>query len=130
MRVLSSGRNSFEVAILTACLLYGLVGLVIFDRVATTTIRLFPTPFGHLVLGALASGALVALVGVARGDVFGVLLERAGMLVLLGSGLAYGLWAIGSNGLRGFAFASFLFAVAAASAGRIWQIQRDIGGES
>ena len=45
------GRNPFEVAILLACVMFGLTGLFAYDEVATNSLRTFPELWGKVFLG-------------------------------------------------------------------------------
>lgn len=136
MLVIPSGKNSFQLSILIALTLYGFAGVVAYDKVATTTIRAFPILFAVVFLGLLGFGAGLALYGIYRRDVRGVVLEQAGLCVVAGLSVAFAVWAVGLNGSRATAFAVMFFAVAAASAGRIteiWHYRRRLrqeGGEA
>lgn len=123
--MIASTRNPFETLIVAAFGLYCVTGLVAFDSVATTTLRGYPVPFGHVFLAVGLVTCSVALTGIIRAaTVKGVLWERAGLTGLAGVGFAYGCWGVGTTGVRALAFCLFLFAMAAAAAWRAVQISR------
>lgn len=124
MIVIPSGRNPFEVAILLACVMFGLTGLFAYDEVATNSLRAFPELWGKVFLGSLVVGAGVALVGIARSNLVGLFQERSGLVVLIGACSSYALWALGANGPRGIGFALLMFSIAGASAARIREIHK------
>lgn len=121
--MITSTRNPFETLIVAAFGLYCAVALSMFDKVATTTLRGYPPPFGHVFLAIGLVTCSVALTGIIRAaTVRGVLLERAGLTGLAGVGFAYACWGIGTTGVRALAFCLFLLAMAIAAAWRAWQI--------
>lgn len=123
--MITSTRNPFETLIVAAFGLYCIVGLIAFESVATTTLRGYPTPFGHLFLAIGLVTCSVALTGIIRAaTVRGVLWERAGLTGLAGVGFAYACWGIGTTGVRALAFCLFLLSMAIAAAWRAWQISR------
>lgn len=122
--MIPSGRNPFEIAILFACAMYGLTGLVAYDEVATSSLRTFPEFWGKVFLASLLLGASVALVGIARSTLVGLFQERSGLVVLIGACSSYALWALGANGPRGIGFALLMFSIAGASAARIREIHK------
>lgn len=122
--MIPSGRNPFEIAILMACTMYGLTGLLAYEQVATSSLRSFPEWAGKLFLGCLLVGGGVALVGIARASLVGLFQERSGLVVLIGACSGYALWALGSNGPRGIGFALLMFSIAGASAARIREIHK------
>lgn len=123
--MITSSRNPFETLIVAAFGVYCVVGLIAFNAVATTTLRGYPIPFGHLFLAVGLATCSVALTGIIRAaTVRGVLLERAGLTGLAGVGFAYAVWGISGTGVRALAFCLFLAAMSAAAAWRVWQISR------
>lgn len=121
--MVTSARNPFEALIVGAFGVYACATLLFFSQLATTTIRAFPIPFGHVFLAAAAGSCAVVLVGFTRaGTATGLLIERAGLIGLAGVTLTYAAWGIGTSGLRGSAFAVQMAAVAAAAFMRARQI--------
>ncbi|AUI56786.1 hypothetical protein [Amycolatopsis sp. BJA-103] len=119
----TSTRNPFETLLVGAFGLYSLVGLFLFQQVATSTIRGFPVPAGHVFLAGAALSCAVVLVGVWRAaTAAGLLIERAGLLGMSGITVTYAVWGLGMSGLRGLAFCLLLGAMAAAGLWRVWQI--------
>lgn len=117
-------RNPFQILMIAAFGLYCIAGLIAFDRIATSTLRSFPQPWGMVFLAVAGLACSIALTGTIRsGSVRGVLLERAGLTGLAGVAAAYAVWGLAGNGLRGLAFALMLSAIAIASAWRIAQIE-------
>ncbi|GLW91781.1 hypothetical protein [Actinokineospora globicatena] len=124
--MIRSGRNPHEVALLAAAFVLGLAGLTAFGQVATTTVRALPDPFGHVLYGGLAVGALVSLVGVFLAGYIGPLLERAGLIGLALLCAGYAVTILGLFGGRGLSFALFMLAFAAANLVRARQIGREL----
>lgn len=121
--MVTSTRNPFEALIVGAFGVYACATLLFFSQLATTTIRAFPLPFGHVFLAAAAVSCAVVLVGFTRASTAtGLLIERAGLIGLVGVTLTYAAWGIGASGLRGSAFAVQMAAVAVAAFMRARQI--------
>lgn len=121
--MIQSGRNPFEVSILSACLLYGLTALFAYNEVSGTAIRAFGPLGGRMFVGLLAVGAALALFGIILHSVLGLFYERAGLIVVTGTCAAYGVVAIGQLGPRGIGFALLMAAFAVASGLRLLQIR-------
>jgi hypothetical protein len=123
-----SGREPFEVSILLVCLLYGVAGLAFYNRVSSTSIRLYPAPGGFIFLAALAVGAVVALYGLFGRHwqtAQGVRTERAGLVMLTGMSVAFAAWTPFAVGARGVNILLFLgVAVAVPCVWRLCQIGR------
>lgn len=123
--MVTSTRNPFQTLIVAAFGIYCIAGLAAFNAVATTTLRGYPVPFGHIFLAVGLITCSVAFTGIIRaGTVRGVLWERAGLTGLAGVGFAYACWGIGTTGVRALAFCLLLFAMSGASAWRAVQIAR------
>lgn len=123
--MITSTRNPFETLIVAAFGLYSGATLVAFDKVAITTLRAFPSPFGHIFSAIGLVTCSIALTGIIRAaTVRGVLWERAGLTGLAGVGFAYACWGISAAGARALAFCLFLLAMAGASTWRAVQISR------
>lgn len=104
----SSGRvyaqrtvEPFEVATLAVSLLYGCLGLVLYEQVASRSIKLYPLLGGRVFLALLAVGAATALAGLSRNNLRGLRLERAGLWLLVWLGAAYTVWTPFAVGWRG-----------------------------
>lgn len=121
---LRSGREPFEVALLTAITLYGIAATIAFDKFGVTTLKSFPEPWGRVFIAAFGAGALVALVGVLLNSLTGVLVERIGLWLVSGLGIAFALWSLGTVGARALAFVLLVLGVALASVVRLRQIHR------
>lgn len=132
-----SQRNPFETLIVGAFGLYCVIGLFLFDQVATSTIRGFPIPYGMVFLFVAAVSCIIVLVGIVLASrAEGVLIERAGLIGLTGLTATYAMWAFGFQGLRGVAFGVMMLAIAFSGAWRAYQISRarriarsSVGGE-
>jgi hypothetical protein len=125
--VIRSGRHPHEVFLLVAFLLWALFGLIAFEATASPSLRLLPTPWGHVFYGALGVGAVVAIVGVfLRRGIVGPLVERSGMLILSGMNVAYAVFVFGYSGSRAAGFSIFMVCLAAANIWRAAQIPGEV----
>lgn len=122
MKAIRSGREPFEIALLSAIVLYGVLATIFFDQVSVTTLRSFPAPWGRLFIAAFGAGAAVALLGAVQPTITGILIEKMGLWSVAGLGSAFAIWSIGVNGVKALAFAVLILGVAAASAARLRQI--------
>lgn len=126
--VIRSGREPFEVSLMSVCLAYGLVALIFYNKMAATSLRLYPAPGGMIFLGLLAIGAAVTLYGLfgpGWRTVHGVHIERAGLVMLTGLCASYAVWTPFSVGARGTGLLLFLgIAVAIPGGWRLWQIHQ------
>jgi len=84
--------DPFEVGTLVICVLYGLVGLAWYDTLTLRTVKLYPFIGGRVFLAALAIGSATALIGLARNNLRGLRLERAGLRLLVCLGVSFALW--------------------------------------
>lgn len=84
--------DPFEVGTLVLCLLYGLAGIALYDRLNLRTIKLYPFIGGRVFLAALAIGSATALLGLLRNNLRGLRLERAGLWLLVSLGASFALW--------------------------------------
>ncbi len=136
MRVIRSGWQPFQVLLLMAMAVSGLGGLVVFDRLASPTVRDFPDPFGYLLLLVIGLASAVALAGAYMGEharvdrlsLAGVWTEAGGVTAIATCGLVYGSWAWARNGTDGFAFSVILFFLALGASWRLARILRDVWG--
>ncbi|AXB47319.1 hypothetical protein A4R43_36740 [Amycolatopsis albispora] len=94
--------------------------------VASTTVRALPEPFGHVLYASLAVGSVISLAGVFWPGVTGALVERAGLIGLIGLSFCYAGMILVVNGWRGTAFTVFLTAFGLANLFRAFQISREI----
>lgn len=126
--VIRSGREPFEVSMMFVCLAYGLAALAFYDKIAATSIRLYPAFGGVVFLALLAVGAAVTLFGLfgpGWRTVHGVHVERAGLVMLTGLCASYAVWAPFAVGFRGTGLLLFLgIAVAMPGVWRLCQIHR------
>ncbi len=124
MTPIPSGREPFEIALLSAISLYGLLAVVAYDKVAVTTLRSLPGPWGYIFIAASGAAALVALSGALMVSITGLLVEKIGLWAVSGLYGAFAIWSIGLNGARSTGFAVMLLGVALAALVRVWQINR------
>jgi hypothetical protein len=124
--VIRSGRHPHEVALLVACVLLGLAGLVAYGKVATTTIRGLPEPLGYLLYAGLLAGGVVALAGSFMPGLAGPLIERIGLASLGLLCVAYAVAVLAFFPTRGLSFAVFMLAFTAANVFRMRQISREL----
>lgn len=120
-------RNPFELWLMAATLLYGLVCSVAYD-LAATSIRMYPGLGGRLFLVLLVVGSAVTLTGLAMRTANGLRVELAGLTILVGLCLAYIVWAGFSVGLRGVGLVLFMgVAIAGPGIQRGIQLRRKLG---
>lgn len=118
-------RDPFKIMVLGAAAVYGVVGTLLFDKVATNSIRELPGPLGRIFLAVYGLAALVSLWGIFHRTRSGKLIERIGLWSVAGFGASFGLLSYFTVGLRGFAFVLLLLAISIAAVVRIWQIRMD-----
>jgi hypothetical protein len=121
--VIQSGRNPFQLSILAACALYGIVALVAYDALASNSIKALGPASGRLFLALLGACALTALAGVIMHNLTGVFVERAGMIGLSLVCLAFAAVSAVTMGGPATGFVLLMVAISAASVGRLAQIQ-------
>jgi hypothetical protein len=125
MHQINTGRDEFKLAVLGISLSYGLLCTIGYEKFTATSIKLFPGIGGRIFVGALAVGAAIALYGVLHGGIRGLLVERAGMLILAGMSLGYAAWVPAAIGTRGLGLLLFLgILVGGPAAVRVWRIYR------
>lgn len=121
-----SGSEPFQVAILIACSLWGIVGLATLATVSTVTSRTIPTAGVYVFYAGLSVCSLVTLTGVIYEawlkKVLGFYVERAGLFSLAGLCGAYSTWALAASGVRAISVVFLLLAIGVASSVRIWRI--------
>lgn len=110
---LTRSIEPFELGALAACLLYGTVGSIWYDRATGTALRDYPGFGGRVFLLGLVVGATAALLGLARNTLDGLRTERNGLRLLFWLGLAYTVWApFSSAGWRGLGLMVFMGGIA------------------
>lgn len=124
MTPIPSGREPFEIALLSAISLYGLIAVIAYDKVAVTTLRSLPAPWGYIFIAGSGAAALVALCGALMVSITGLLVEKIGLWAVGGLYGAFAVWSIGLNGARSLGFAVMLLGIALAALVRVWQINR------
>lgn len=120
------GKSPHEVALLLACVLLGGAGVFAFSQVASTSARMLPIPWGHVMYAGLAVTSLVALVGVLLQGVAGALTERIGLWSASAWCLGYGVIIVVDSGARGALLGGFMLAVSIAHILRARQISHEI----
>lgn len=128
--VVRTGDNPFEVCFTAFFLAWGSVSLLALSEVSGSSARIIPAWGIYLFFGCLSAGCAATLLGIGQvrflQNLFGLEVERAGLVLLGGLCLAYSLWTVGAAGPRA---ATFVFIVGGAWTGaawRIWQITRDL----
>lgn len=111
-----SGRNPFEVWLLVACVVVGIVGLVQPSSTSNAITSLLPGWEVVTWYAGLAGGGAVSLFGVFGSGLTALLVERVGLIILTCLTLAYSIAVVTQIGFRGALPALFtgLFAVACA----------------
>lgn len=99
--------DPFEVATLFLCLIYGALGSIMYDRLAGRSIKLYPFFGGRVFLVLLTIGSTTALFGLARNNLRGLRLERAGLWLLVSLGASYAVWTPFSVGWAGLPLIMF-----------------------
>lgn len=121
-----SGKHPHEVALLVAALFGGACGLLFFSKLASTTVRALPVPFGHILYGGLAIGSGIALVGVFTNGRRGARTECIGLWFMSGHCAAYAVGIFAAAGWGGSLIMGFMVALAAANLIRAVQIGNEI----
>jgi hypothetical protein len=121
-----SGDEPYQLAILGACAVWGVTGLVTLSRATTSTTSTIPLWGAYVFFAFLSATCLVSLAGVAyevlRRQLFGFYLERAGLIALVGLCVCYSIWAVVASGVRAASLVYLLGAVWIASSVRIRRI--------
>lgn len=99
----------YKVCILAETALFSVFIFFFFDRLTGSTLKSFPTPWGHVFVAGLTLTAVLSLYGIARQHTArGVLYERAGQIgfgILL---LVYAIWTAALFGTPAFTFVGML----------------------
>lgn len=116
--LIRSGRNPFEVWLLVACVVAGIVGLVVPGESASSVVKSLPYWEAVSWFSGLTLGGVVSLTGVFSRGVTSLFVERVGMAILTCLTLAYSVSIVAQVGIvRGAtlpALLTGLFAVSCA----------------
>lgn len=121
--VVHSGRNPFQLWMLSACVLSGVVGLTGPGENSSAISRLLPGWETTAWYVGLAAFGLIGLFGAVRNN---LLIERVGMAGLSTLALLYAVGVVAVAGTRGLFAALLIAAFAAACVTRFLQINRDL----
>lgn len=94
-------REPFQVCALVVSLLYAATATVAYERLAATSIRMYPFSGGRVFLALLGVGAATALAGLYTSSLRGLRVEMAGLTLLVFLCVSYVLWTPFSVGVRG-----------------------------
>lgn len=125
MIVIKSGRHPFEVMILAWCLLSGVNQTINYQRAASSVLHDLPDLFGYALYAGTVVGSAIALIGTFWPSLTGPLVERAGLWMLSGLWVSFGVL-LATAGVRGLYFGGFLWGFAAAAIWRGVQIGREL----
>jgi hypothetical protein len=121
-----SGRHPHEIALLVMSFVSGMVGLAVQPATSPALASTLSGPLlNYFYLGLIVSSG-ASFVGALMNSVTGLLMERAGLILIVFLYVAYGVSVVSNSGIRGTTGALFGFAIAVASVVRIVQIQRDV----
>lgn len=121
-----TGRQPHELLVLLATVILGTVGTFLPEKISTAIAETFARPISSVYWAGLALFAGIALFGIIRRRVDGLLIERAALVVLTALYGAYVVAVISSSGLAGFAACALPLAFAIANVCRVFQIRRDL----
>lgn len=121
-----SGRHPHEVLILIAAGLIGVIGMTIPDKISNSIIEVFGMVGGRTFYGGMFVFAAVALYGVWKRKVEGLMIERASLIALTTFFFAYGSSVLMVNGVVGLVSAILPLSFAIANCCRIAQIKTDL----
>jgi hypothetical protein len=124
--MIRSGRHPHEVCLLGVCVLSGATGLINYSKVASSTVRALPEPWGMVFYATMLAGAVIALAGVLLPGLKGPLIERSGLLILASLFTGYGIAVLAAAGARGLFFSAFVGGFAIANLVRYVQIGREL----
>lgn len=111
-------RDAFKVLIVTSCVVYAALALPFYEKLGSPSLKAFPTGVALTYLAFLFVFGMISLVGIFR---LHSRIEGIGMFGLSGIWLCFGIMGLNNAGPRATAFASFLFAFAAAAGWTWWQ---------
>lgn len=119
-------RAVFEVYLFSVCILVGGVGLAYADGRSRSIVAAFPGPAQVAWYVVLLLCSILSLVGIARGDDLGLLLERAALVPLGGLCLSFGIAALAFSGPSGLSGGIMLGGFGVACFVRAWQVTADL----
>lgn len=119
---LRRSRSPFEIGLLVMFVVLSVVGVLFFDYAATNTVRALGPVLGRLLYIGTAIAAGVALVGVFRRGVPGLVVERIGLASLACWTVANGIAVFIAAGRHGIQFGGNMLAITLMCAFRAAQI--------
>ncbi|AHH98345.1 hypothetical protein [Kutzneria albida] len=124
--IVRSGRNPFEVFLLSAAVLSGGAGLLAQASWSPAVANTLPDGLVPVWYGGLVLGGVVSVVGVLLNGLVSLLVERVGLTLLGGFAVLYVSVVLVEAGWRGTLPALFVGAFAMACVGRFVTIGRDL----
>lgn len=128
MIIVRAKQNPFQLAFMIAAVLGGLALLVLRQRLGSTLAQQLPAVITVILGIGLVAGAGTTLAGMSTQRIIGLLLERAGLLILTILFAVYAAFTVDFVGIKGLITVVFFAAFTVASAYRAWQISSDIRG--
>jgi hypothetical protein len=116
----------FEVYLLLACALIGVSGLITPHARARSVVAAFPDGTQTVWYVGIALGAALAIYGIARGEIEGLLKERAALIVMSGLSASYAVASVAYGGWPALSGAFLLISFAVACAVRSCQLTADL----
>lgn len=120
------GRAVFEVYLLVACVLIGVFGLITPHARARSVVAAFPAWAQTAWYVGIALGGALAIYGISRGEIEGVLKERAALIVMSGLSASYAVASVAYAGWPALSGAFLLISFAVACAVRTGQLSADL----
>lgn len=120
---LATGREPYKLTVMSWFLIYGVMSVFAYDRVASAAIRNFPVPWGRafLVLIGICSAAVIA--SAIRDTIYTALRWELPALIILNMAfLIYAIWSYQISGERGVVLSGTLLFLAPAGMARMVQI--------
>jgi hypothetical protein len=111
------GRQPHETALVFACLLGGVAGMLAFEQVASRTVQALPVGMAYAWYALMAIGGAITLAGLffPFKGIKGLLVERSGLYILAGIWYGFGLYLMVTAGLPGLIFFLVIGAFATAN---------------
>lgn len=125
VRIAIRGRSPFVVFLLAGSILSGLATLSGVAEPASLQRAVSPVVLVAWSVG-LVGGGVITLAGLFIEPITGLLVERLGLLPLVGGGAAYSVALLASNGRTGIVAAAWVASFTAAGLARVVQITRDV----
>lgn len=120
---LATGREPYKLTVMTWFLIYGVMSVFAYDRIASAAVRAFPVPWGRaflLLIGVCSAAVIAAAV---RDTVYTALRwELPALIVLNMLFLIYAGWSFVISGEHGVVFSGWLLFLAPAGMARMMQI--------